>query len=135
MNVVAINGTLISGPPTASDSSFPAGITNIVFGTNPAQKPAPVQTGAQVRQLNSPTAFVPLDGVGVGETLIEGNTFYMRMQSPIKLRITFKETPLDIVSVIYPKGLLIIEVDEQHPILLIEAMGVGTIEYFVSGNQ
>jgi len=135
VNVVAINGTLIAGPPTASDSSFPAGVTNIVFGTNPGQKPAPVQTGAQVRQLNSPSTFVALDGVGVGETLIEGNTFYARTQSPMKYRITFKETPVDVVSVIYPKGLLIVEIDEQHPILLIEAMGVGTIEYYVSGNQ
>lgn len=133
MNVVTISGTLIAGPPSASDSAFPSGVTNILFGT--PQKPAPVQTGAQVRQLNSPVAFVPLDGVGVGETLIEGNTFYARTQSPMKLRITYKETPVDVVSVIYPKGTFVHEVDEQHPILLIEAMGVGTIEYYVSGNS
>lgn len=135
MNVVTISGTLISGPPSASDSAFPAGVTNIVFGTNPPQKPAPVQTGAQVRQVNSPLAYVALDGVGVGETLTEGNTFHFRSQSPMKLRFTFKETPSDVVSVVYPKGLCIMEIDEQHPLLLVEVMGVGTIEYFISGNQ
>jgi hypothetical protein len=133
-NVVTINGTLIVGPPSASDSAFPSGVTNILFGTNPPQKPAPVQT-SNVRQVNSPAAFVPLDGVGVGETLTQGNTFYARMQSPMQLRFTFQVTPVDVVSVVYPKGLLIMEIDEQHPIKLVEVMGVGTIEYFVSGNQ
>ena len=135
MNVVTINGTLIAGPPQSSDSAFPAGVTNIVFGTTPTQKQAPVQTGAQVRQVNSPLAYVALDGVGVGETLTEGNTFYMRIQSPMKLRLTFKETPTDVVSVLYPQGLAVVEIDPQHPLILAEVMGIGTIEYFISGNS
>jgi hypothetical protein len=133
-NVVNINGTLISGPPVASDSSFPSGVTNIVFGTQPPQKSANVQT-QNVRQVNSPTAFVSLDGVGVGETLTQGNTFYARVQSPMQLRFTFDSTPTPIVSVIPVQGLYIFEADPSHPIILVEVMGSGTIEYFVSGNQ
>ena len=133
MNVVTISGTLIAGPPAASDSAFPSGVPNILFGTQPPQKQAPGQT-QNVRQVNSPLAFVPLDGVGAGETLTEGNTFYARVQSPMKLRFTFKETPVDVVSVVYVKGVCLMEIDEQHPIKLVEVMGIGTIEYFVSGN-
>ncbi len=133
-NVVTITGSLVAGPPQASDTAFPSGVTQIAFATQPTQKPAQVQTGAQVRQVQSPTVFVPLDGVGTGETLTQGTTLYVRVIGPMRLRATFADTPLDVVSELPAKGLLVFEVDEAHPLKLLEAKGSGTVEYFISGN-
>lgn len=111
-------------------------MTQVPFTTTPLQKQALVQTGAQVRLVTSPAAYVPLDGVGTGETVTQGTLLYLRTQlgNPMMLRLTFADAP-DLVSEVPVKGLLVVEMDEVHYLKLLEAKGSGTVEYYVSGVQ
>jgi hypothetical protein len=87
--------------------------------------------------VNSPApAFQALDGVGAGQSVTQGNTLYLRTTAPMTMRFTFAD-PMggpDIVSLVPVQGLLIWEGSALGYLKLIEAQGVGGIEYFVSGN-
>lgn len=134
-NVVNVSGTLTAGPAQTSDTSFPTGVTSVPFAV--VQRAAPVQTGAQVRLVNSAGAYVPLDGVGTGETVTKANLLYLNTKdSAMWVRLTFANSPgSDVVSELPVKGPAAITVDETHYLKLVEAKGTGTIEYYASGNE
>lgn len=94
---------------------------------------APVSI-AHAKAVNSPSAYVELDGIGTDESVTEAIFLYVNTQSPMKLRVTFTDTP-DVVSEIWVQGPFVIEMPSSNPIKLLEAKGVGTIEYFAAGNQ
>lgn len=140
-NSVTLLGTLSAGPQGSCEGGFPAGLLQLQFGlsgscpgagTKPAIKKFWTNT-----DISSAVAFVPLDGVGTGESVTKGNTLYLRTNSPFLIRFTFADPAggADIVSVLPIQGLHISEYQLPGYLKLLEAKGVGGIEYFVSGNE
>lgn len=136
MDSLVLTGSIVLGPVGAGDCSFPGGTVNIPFSSYPQQKPATVSI-RHAKSINSPApAFVALDGVGTGESVTQANFLYLRTTGLMKYRITqadFNGGP-DIVSIVETQGLLINEFPTAGYVKLLEAQGVGTIEYIASGN-
>ena len=140
MGTLNLTGTLVSSPPSSCDApAFPSAMTSVPFTLLCNPKSSNVDTGAKTRQLNSPSAFVTLTGVGAGDDVTQADTIYARSRTPgIQLRVTFNN-PLGaaIVSVLPLAGLYIHEPDagSLYYATKIEAQGIGTLEYFASGTQ
>ncbi len=140
---VTISGSLIESPPACCEApGFPSSTTAIPFGQSntPCPKPAPVSTGAKVRNVQSANAFVALSGVGANDDVTQADTVYIRVRSgsSFQARIT-TNNPLGspIVAVIPFSGLLLFEPDAVAGfyVTLLEVQGAGQIEYFASGLQ
>lgn len=132
---VVMSGSIIAGPQGSGDCGFPSGILNIVFSSFPAQKSAGAKT-SNSKTLNSPSAYVALDGLGSAETVTQGNFLYLRTTSPLNIRLTTKaDSGPDVVAIIPLQGVMIIEFPTPNYLLLLEAKGVGLVEYFASGNS
>jgi hypothetical protein len=141
MSNLTCSGTVLEGPAQQSDPQFPSGVTTIPFtlnqGTNP--KPVNVSTGAKVRNLNSPAAFVALSGVGASDDVTQASFVYLRVaQGSFQFRVTF-HNPLgaSIVSIVPSAGICVLEPDAVggYYVTLIEAMGSGLVEYYAAGTQ
>jgi len=139
-----LDATLTETPQGASDSSaFPSATTTIPFGLNTAPNAKPVQasTGRILRMINSPNAFITLDGVGANDVVQQASTFFARVRSGgFQLRITFANpaVPLSpIVSILPLAGALLFEPDSASGffITLLEVKGSGSIEFLASGMQ
>jgi hypothetical protein len=119
----------------AGDCSFPGSTCNVPFSSYPQQKPAAVSI-THAKSVNSPSAFVALDGIGTGESVTQGNFLYARSTSPMKYRLTMADYAggPDIVSIVEAHGTFILEFPTAGYLKLLEAMGVGTIEYIATGN-
>lgn len=131
-----------SGPTSAcQDSSFPTGATTIPFTLNAGSQPKQVgvSTGAKIRNVNSPSSFVQLSGVGTGDDVTQGATFYIRVVSGLfQVRCTYHNPAgSPIVSVSPIAGLFIQEADVGNGFYLqeLEIQGSGIVEYYVSGPQ
>lgn len=134
-NSVALSGSIIAGPTGAGDCGFPSGILNIVFSSFPPQKSAPASTSSS-KLVNSPSVYVPLDGVGTGESVEQANFLYLRSTAPMSIRLTTKaNSGPDVVAIVPIQGVMILEFQTTQYLKLIEAEGVGTVEFFASGNQ
>jgi hypothetical protein len=133
-NIVTLQGTLQAGPAKSTDCAFPSALVNASFTLKPSTKAAPV-SAYDVRNLNSPSSFVQLRGVGPGESVTRGNTLYLRTETAMTVRATFDDGVGGSVVATYPvDGLFVIEAQEAKFIKLLEAQGVGVVEYFASGN-
>lgn len=135
MDSLVLTGSIVLGPAGAGECSFPGGTINIPFSSSPQQKPAGVSI-RHAKTINSPSAFVALDGVGTGESVTQANFLYLRSTGLMKYRITqadFNGGP-DIVSIIETQGLFINEFPLAGYVKLLEAQGGGTIEYVATGN-
>ena len=133
-NVVTVKGTLLAGPPKSSCNGFPSGLVNAAFELTPPNKAADVSTYS-APNLNSPVSFAELDGIGDGNTVTKGTFLYVRTSSKMTIRITQGEGDDAVVSTLYVQGLFMQEFPSSNPLTLLEAQGVGVIEYFASGNQ
>lgn len=131
---VVFTGSIIAGPQGSGDCGFPSSIVNTSFGTIPSQLPSAVLV-SHSRQVNSPSAFVALDGVGVASTVTQGNFLYVKANAAILLRLTMFGNSGPIVSVLPLQGPLVMEFPASNYLYLLEAQGVGGVEYLVSGNQ
>jgi len=133
-NVVTFQGTLLAGPPRSSSSTFPSALVNKGFALTPTSKVAAVMMN-DVRALTSPSGFVTLHGVGPGESVTQGNFLALQTDNPIDIRISTDDgAGGTVVAVVTCQGMLVIEKPANKFIKLLEAQGVGTVEYFVSGN-
>jgi hypothetical protein len=132
-NAASLAATLIAGPQQVQDTQFPSATVNIPFGLLPTTKAYNVDTGTQTPQVNSPSVFVTLSGIGTGQTVTQALTLYVRCLIPMQIRLTFSgdATP----KVIYLQGVLLLEASVAAPITLLEAMGAGQVEFWASGNQ
>lgn len=88
-------------------------------------------TGVLQYNLNSPIAFYTLAGIGASSIVTEALTFIFRTQSNIRLRLTFDDATVSELSV---QGMLLIEPPDGTALVLVEAKGLGLIEYFASGK-
>lgn len=137
MDALVLTGSIVLGPVGAGDCSFPGSTINVPFSSYPQQKSANVSI-RHAKTINSPSAFVPLDGVGTGESVTQANFLYLRTAGLLmKYRITQADYNggADIVSIVESQGVFVNEFPSAGYVKLLEAMGVGTIEYIAAGNQ
>jgi hypothetical protein len=124
------NGSLILGPPSAGDCGFSDGTFSQSFGfTEPAAVSA-----QHTKNVNSPSAFVALDGIGV--TVTQATFFFLKTTSVFIVRITYK--PLsgpDVVSTIPVMGPMLVKTPVDQYIKLVEVQGTGAVSYLATGNQ
>ena len=136
---VSFGGNLVIGQVGVCEGAgFPAAVFSIPVqlggGAGCAgSKPASVKTYG-TSQVNSPVAFVTLPGVGAGQPVTKGNFLYLRTAVKMDIRLTMVGTP-DTVSVLNVQGILVMEFPDANTLKLLEAQGVGTIEYAVTGNE
>lgn len=135
MNSLQLSGTLTLNPQNASDGSFPSANTSVPFTLNTGgnSKPSPADTGVDHRQVNSPSTYVTLGGIGAGDDVTAGDTLYIRTNVPMWIKCTYQgssaapaEEPI--------KGLKIIELDPSFPLTKVEVKGSGLVEWFASGQ-
>jgi hypothetical protein len=134
VNVVTFQGTLLAGPAKSTCERFPSGLVNAKFELTPSNKAAAVSC-YQVRSLNSSVSFVELAGVGTAETVTQATFLYLRTSAKISIRVTQVRDAGDEVNIHDVQGLLVLEVPVGNYVKLLEAQGVGTVEYFASGSQ
>lgn len=134
MQQVKLSGSVTVAPPTVSDSTFPGGVYTGVLTTLPSPKQAPVYD-SHTRNLNAPSDYVTLYGIGPADTVTKGNFLFIRTTSLIWFEVTFQNTPSNTVSEFPVMGTMLIEVPDLNAITLLRAKGTGYIEYCVTGNQ
>ncbi len=132
-NVVSLKGNIIAGPPRSSCNAFPSGLFNAAFELRPPNKSAPVSTH-NTPSISSAAAFVELSGVGTAQSVTQATFLYLQTNAKMLVQLTQEGDSGDEVSVLYVDGLLILEFPSANYLKLIEAKGVGVIEYFASGN-
>lgn len=131
-SAVNLQGNLIAGPPKSSGTTFPTGFVNVQFELTPPNKDASVQVYQQLN-LASADAYATLPGVGT--TVTKGTFLYLRTTAKMMVRLTInKDDNTQEVSVLYVQGVHVLELPSQNYLELLEAQGVGVIEYFASGN-
>ncbi|HUU43034.1 MAG TPA: hypothetical protein VMX57_04605 [Planctomycetota bacterium] len=137
---VTLLGNLTAGPQGVCEGGFPSGVLQVAFGLagscpGAGTKPA-LRKFWTSQDVNSPSSFAGLDGVGVGQSVTQANTLYLRTTTAMLFRLTFADPAAgpDFVSVIPVKGLLILEPSEAGYLKLLEVQGAGKVEYFASGN-
>lgn len=133
-----LSGNLYVQPSDAS-GAFPAGATSIPLALSPSPKSLTVDSGVVKRNVASPAAFVALSGVGASDAVTQGSFLYVRTNAPMQLRMTFNNPAGGVTTAVVPVGssigggLLVLEFDPTRYLTLLEAEGIGTIEYLVGG--
>ena len=133
-NQLSFTGTLVCGPGTSTDGTFPAGSTAVPFSTNPDPKPASASTGDQVVNVNNPS-FAALPGIGAGGVVTQGTFLFIRTLGTMQVRTTTYDLGGNVQAVEVINGVKAVEFDPGAYLVLLEVRGSGQIEYFVSGPQ
>ena len=137
MGQVAVNGTLVAGTSVCGcDCGFPSETVTAAFATTPNPKGYQVASGCLTRHLATAlNVFVGLSGIGATDTVTAADFLWVRTDSPMQIRVSQKTDPsTTVVTVHQVTGLFVWEPPTSQPIVLLEASGSGTIEYFVSGQ-
>jgi len=134
---VSLSGVLTAGPTGSGDAVFPAATFQAPLGLlGGSAKQYGVATGILTRNLQSPSAFVTLDGVGTAATVTQGSFLYFKTDGAIDLRITTDDGSGGQDVVVVPvQGLLVMELPTNKPLELLEAQGSGKLEYLVAGSS
>lgn len=131
---IVFSGSIVAGPQGSGDCGSPSGVTNIAFGSVPAQLPSAVMAQGN-KQINSASAYVTLDGIGPTANVTQGNFLYFKANADMLLRLTTASSlGPDVVSVLPVRGPLVMQFPSASYLKLLEAQGVGSVEYLVSGN-
>ena len=131
-----LDGTITSGPPTVTDTTFPSSVNTVTLRTAPWPKGYNCNTGTKLRTVNSPGAFVTLDGVGTNHDVPAADFLYLRCDNEVLLRITQRmgAGPATQVATFYHVGPLVKQSSTTNPIVLVEVQGSATIEYQAEGQ-
>jgi hypothetical protein len=130
-----LSGTIMSGPPTVVDSTFPSMQMSVQLKLTPSPKGWQQCTGVLSRTLASPSAYVTLGGIGPTDDVTHADLLYFRCQGTIRLRITSVDGLSTLISEEDVSGLKVIEKPSAACITLVEAKGNGTIEYMAAGQS
>lgn len=134
---ISLDASLHGGPSVVSETIFPSASFDAHVGLLPCKKPYTIATGILRAPIASPAAFVQLSGVSpslVG-AVARGTFFYFRCESAMRLRLTIDDgIGGDYTSETDVRGIFVQEFPDDRALLLLEAQGDGTIEYFVSGE-
>jgi len=138
MGQVAISGTILGGPVQVG-VGFPQAIFTTQLATTPNPKPFSNASGVLTRRLaQASPGFAPMQGVGPTDSVVRGDTLYLRTDSQVLLRVSQTDplNPLNppLVREIYVNGLFIVEFPQSSPLVLLEAQGSATIEYLITGQ-
>jgi len=138
---VTLLGNLTAGPQGVCEGGFPSGVLQVAFGLagscpGAGTKPAGKKFWTS-QEINSPSTYTTLDGIGTGQSVTQVNTFYLRTTVQFLFRLTFADPAggPDIVSIVPVAGLFILEPSSAGYLKQLEAQGQGKVEYFASGNQ
>lgn len=137
MGRAILTGNLTAGPTAVTEGVFPSmrADVQLAFIDGSQGKSAERMTGVLSRQINSPSAYVPLQGVGPTDTVTQGNTLYLKSNAPVNIRITQDDGSggTDVTEMLGVHGLVVREFSTIYPLELVEIQGSATIEYFFSG--
>ncbi len=135
MGRVNVTGAVDGGPESASAGVFPAARFMAPLSLKDSSgKQFNAATGVLVRNLQSPSAFVALDGVGAAATVTQGDFLYLKSDGPLDLRVTTDDGAGGTDVVVEPiHGLYVREFSSTKPLELLEAQGNAKIEYLVTG--
>ena len=132
--VTDLSGTIISGPPNVTDTTFPSMQSTAQLRTSTNPKGWSVCTGVLSRSIASPGAYVALNGVGPTGDVTNADFLYLRSSTTLKLRLTQVDGLGILVSEQFFSGLKIIEAPSSNCITLVEVKGTATIEYLAQGQ-
>lgn len=138
MGQVVLAGTFTGGPAQVG-VGFPTAIFTANLATTPSPKPFSAATGVLTRRVSQVApGFVVLSGVGPTDTVVRGDTLYLRSDAQLLLRVS-QQDPLNplgpaLVREIYQSGLYVVEFPASSPLVLLEAQGSATIEYAITGQ-
>jgi hypothetical protein len=142
---VTLQGSLVAGPPVASDGGFPATSSTTQLGLNTTPKPFTAGTPTLSQTVNSPSSFVQLMCVSTNGPVVNADTFYVKCDGPCVLRLTFDDgtgTNTPAAPVLIPlQGTCLLEPPAQSisgvggPLLKAELQGAATVEFYASGPK
>ena len=134
MGQLDLTAQLVATPQCGS-GSFPSGITNVNFGLYPPcnGKAYSVSTGVQVANVNSPSAYAPLGGIGSGGPVTHCNTLYLRTTTAVNVQITFATSATATIPGLL--GALLLESGVGDEITGVAIEGSATVEYAAFGNS
>lgn len=133
---VQVSGSLVAGPASISDAQFPAGSLNIPLALSCTPKAYAVATG-NVVNVQSPSSFEAIPGIGAGGIVTLGSTLYVKTSQQVLMQLT-NANPAGgaaLVSVIPVVGLQVMEFPSNGSLTGLAFEGSGTIEYWVGGSQ
>lgn len=135
MGQLSLDGSLTGGPPSVSDSSFPASSFQVSLGfADGKTKQFTVASGVLSRLLVSPGAFVVLTGLGSADSVTQGTALYFKCNADMLLEVTTDDgVGGSVVAVLPVHGVLVLEVTDLKFIKGLRCKGSGPIEYLVAG--
>lgn len=131
MTQLKLAGSLIAGPPSVSDGTFPASTISTPISTRENPKTYARATGILTRT----EAFGSFTDLGEPGQVVKQATFlYFKSSTAIELQLTTDDgAGGDVLSIIPVDGLCILEFDSNKFLKTLEMNGSATIEYFLSG--
>jgi len=91
VGILALTGSLIAGPPGSGLGNFPASSfqDQLLLGVAGSQgKPYTYSADSTARAINSPSAFLPIPGIGAGADVQKVDTLYFKSDAPLFLQLT-----------------------------------------------
>lgn len=136
MGQLNLNGQILAGPPQSGGNGFPAASFNVPLQTLQTPKGFQVGTGVLTQIVNSPSAFVPLNGVATDAAVTQGDFLYLKVNAAVILRITTDDGAGGTNIVEVPvHGVIIMEFPTLNALEVLEVQGTGTVEYLVTGQS
>jgi hypothetical protein len=135
MGQAELSGSLTLGPSGGGSGSFPTSQDVISLSLTPSPKQSAVMASGLQVNLNSPSAYVALSGIGTGGIVQQCTTLYIRSDTNVMLRLTFHDPNggADIVSEVPLCGLKLDEYQQNGYLKLLEAKGAARLEYAAAG--
>jgi hypothetical protein len=135
MGQAELSGSLTLGPSGGGTGTFPTSQDVISLSLTPSPKQAAVMTSGLQVNLNSPSAYVTLPGIGAGGVVQQCVMLYLRSDTNVMLRLTFNDPAggADIVSVVPLCGMKLEEYQQNGYLKLLEAKGAARLEYAAAG--
>lgn len=136
-DAAVIQGSIVAGPAGCTDTAtFPGGISNVpALAFNPPQKGYNVSTGLQSPNVNSPSSFQTLSGIGTGQTVTQASMLYLRTTTPVLVEVTMNGVDGGTAQVLSVSGLLVLEPGPSNYITAVAVQGQGQVEYMAVGLQ
>jgi hypothetical protein len=131
-----LTGSVSGGPESSSGATFPAATFAAVLALRESSgKSFGCGTGVVRRTVNSPAAYLTLDGVGETATVTQGDFLYFKSDGLMLLRLTQDDgAGSTTVQVVPVHGLVVLEFPSSRALELLEVQGTGQIEYLVTGQ-
>lgn len=137
--VLLSDATLISGPSDVCEGSFPSGNTSIPVSLSGGScgKAINVETGAMLANVQSPSSFQALPGIGSAGPVTQAVTLYINSPTQVLVQLTMANPAggSDIVSVVPLQGIALWEFPSNGYVKSVGVQGASTVQYYASGLQ